>query len=163
MSTLKQDIEQTLTQCMAEIRANMASKGINASGKTSAAFAVESGNGFVRLVKKAGRNAPVQTLEVGRPGGNVPGGFRTTKAGVRDVSNVFKAILIEWAQAKGIAHFGWGQATMLGRKIAAQGTDRYRNHEDVLSTPVNTAVKRIKANTYAAFMAEIQEQIKTNF
>lgn len=163
MPTLGEDITKVLSQTRDEIRANMASKGINASGRTSAAIVVEQGSGSIRLVKKAGRNAPLSTLEIGRPGGNVPGGFRTTKAGKRDVSNAFKYILIEWAKAKGIADFGWGAATMLGRRIAAEGTLRNKNHVDVYSTPVKNATERLKSDIRSWFVTQLRETIKTNF
>ena len=100
----------------------------------------------------------METLEIGRPGGNVPGGIRTTKKGVRDVSNTFKAILVQWAKDKGIADFGWGAATVLGRRIAADGTRRYHQHEDVYSSAVKQAAKDIQA----MFLTELQQQIKLN-
>lgn len=127
-----------LEKAKAEIQANMEAKNINATGNTSRSFRVERYDGGVRLVMggTAQRTAPLATLEVGRPPGNVPGGFVITKAGVRDVSKTFKAILIQWAKDKGLGDIGWGAATMIGRKIAEQGTRRYTNHEDVYSSVV---------------------------
>ena len=95
---------QLLEKACQDIKDEMAAKGINATGNTSRSFRVERYDGGIRLVMggESYPTAPLETLEVGRPGGNVPGGFRMTKAGVLDVSNTFKAILVEWAKAKGI-------------------------------------------------------------
>lgn len=139
-------VEAILNEARDSIRAEMASKGINATGNTSKSFRVERYDGGIRLVMggESYRTAPLETLEVGRPpGGNVPGGFRMTKAGVLDVSNTFKAILVEWAKAKGIADFGWGRATMLGRRIAAEGTLRHKSPVNVYSQAVFDARNKI--------------------
>ena len=151
-------VTERLEQLRQEIVGNIESKGITASGRTQRSLTVEQYDGGVRLVAKAGNRAPIDTLEIGRPAGNVPGGFRTTKKGVRDVSNTFKAILVQWAKDKGISDFGWGAATMLGRRIAAEGTLRNKRHEDVYSSAVGQAAKDIQA----MFLTQIQEQIKLN-
>lgn len=151
-------VTERLEKLRQEIVGNIESKGITASGRTQRSLTVEQYDGGVRLVAKAGNRAPMDTLEIGRPAGNVPGGFRTTKKGVRDVSNTFKAILVQWAKDKGISDFGWGAATMLGRRIAAEGTLRNKRHEDVYSTAVEQAAKDIQA----MFLTQIQEQIKLN-
>ena len=140
-----------MEKAKAEIQAMMAAEDINASGRTSKSFRVERYGSGIRLVMggTGERTAPLETLEVGRPGGNVPGGFRTTKAGVRDVSNTFKAILVKWAEEKGIVGFGWGHATMLGRRIAEKGTIRHSRPVEVYSIPV------MKAKADIEKMAEV--------
>lgn len=158
MLNIEQIVTERLERLRDEIVSNIEAKGITASGRTQRSLAVEVYDGGVRLVAKSGNRAPMETLEIGRPGGNVPGGFRTTKKGVRDVSNTFKAILVQWAKDKGIADFGWGAATVLGRRIAAEGTRRYNNHEDVYSSAVKQAAKDIQA----MFLTELQQQIKLN-
>lgn len=167
--TIEQNIVQILTQCRDEIRANMASKGINASGRTSAAFKVEKVDGGIALyLDRSGRVAPLHTLEIGRPAGNVPGGFslRVAKtgayAGKPDVSNTFKAILIKWAAEKGYADFGWAAATGLGRKIAYDGTQRHKQPVDVYSTPVEKARKTI-AESLNYFIASLIKNTQTHF
>ena len=92
MPNLEEDIRLRLQQCCDEIRANMASKGINASGRTSRNFVVKKVPGGMSLVlqhsdrveipcKPRGFGsvfagvAPLDTLEIGRPGGKVPRGF----------------------------------------------------------------------------------------
>lgn len=131
-------IAAVLESAKDEIQGSMAMQDINASGRTSRSFRVETYDGGIRLVMGGTeeRTAPLETLEVGRPAGNVPGGFRTTKAGVTDVSNTFKAILVRWANDKGISDFGWGAATMLGRRIASEGTRRNREPKEVYTDTV---------------------------
>lgn len=142
-SELETRIVGTMQQAAQVIRANMQAKGINASGRTSASIHVRTYVGGFQLVGGGAKTAPFPTVEVGRPGGNVPGGMRTTKNGTLDVSNTFKAILMRWAADKGIA-MTWGGATMLGRRIAERGTLRHANNEDVYSTAVNTAAAQIR-------------------
>ena len=135
-----------LEKAKAEIQANMEAKNINATDNTSRSFRVERYDGGVRLVMGGigERTAPLETLEVGRPAGDVPGGFRMAKAGVQDVSNTFKWILIQWAREKGIADFGWGRATMLGRRIAQEGTLRHIHPVEVYTDAVIKARQEIE-------------------
>ena len=160
------EIEAKVTELLEDakqrIQDNLATKGINASGRTSRSFRVERYDGGVRLVMggTADRTAPLSTLEVGRPGGNVPGGFRVTKAGIVDVSNTFKAILVRWAAEKGIADFGWGAATMLGRRIADRGTNRHRNHDDVYTSVVMQTAEEVKDGLRSVFTMSIHEKIR---
>ena len=163
MNAIEIEIKMTeiLERAKQRIQDNLAAKGINASGRTSRSFRVERYDGGVRLVMggTAERTAPLSTLEVGRPGGNVPGGFRVTKAGVLDVSNTFKGILIQWARDKHIPDFGWAEATILGRRIADQGTNRHRNPEDVYSSVVQEAVREAGEEAVKSITAFIHENI----
>lgn len=143
-----------------DIQRRMADEGINASGRTSASFRVVKEDGHIMLVMGGEHTAPLETLEVGRPAGNVPGGFRMTKAGVRDVSNTFKAILVRWARAKGIADFGWGRATMLGRRIADEGTLRHKQPVDVYTSVVMGVAEQVKDGLRSVFTMKIHEIIK---
>lgn len=160
-NTVIDRVEAILNEARDTIRAEMAAKGINATGNTSRSFRVERYDGGIRLVMggESYRTAPLETLEVGRPGGNVPGGFRMTKAGVLDVSNTFKAILVEWAKAKGIADFGWGKATIVGRRIAAEGTLRHSNPVNVYSQAVMDAMKQINDNVTVIVTKKIHDNI----
>lgn len=132
-----------LNRTAAVIRVNMQAKGINASGRTSESIHVRESSGGFQLVGGGIDTAPFTTVEVGRPGGNVPGGMVLTKNGTLDVSNTFKAILIQWASDKGI-DMDWGGATMLGRRIAAVGTIRHQKNEDVYSTAAREAMVNIR-------------------
>lgn len=126
-----------------DIQRRMADEDINASGRTSKSFRVVKDGDHILLVMGGERTAPLETLEVGRPAGNVPGGFVLTKAGTVDVSNAFKAILIEWAKDKGIPDFGWGRATMLGRRIAKEGTLRHSKPVEVYTEAVIRAANEV--------------------
>lgn len=154
-------VTDALERAKEHIQANMATKGINASGRTSKSFRVERYDGGVRLVMggTGQRTAPLQTIEVGRPPGNVPGGFVTTKAGVRDVSKTFKWILIQWAKEKGLGDIGWGAATMMGRKIAEQGTSRHSHPEDVYSSVVLETADTVAKDAVKAITIHIHEQL----
>lgn len=163
MNAIEIEIKMTeiLERAKQRIQDNLAANDINASGRTSRSFRVERYDGGVRLVMggTAERTAPLSTLEVGRPGGNVPGGFRVTKAGVVDVSNTFKAILIQWARDKNLPDFGWAEATILGRRIAEQGTNRHRNPVDVYSSVVLEAVREAGEEAVKAITAFIHDNI----
>ena len=163
MNAIEIEIKMTeiLERAKQRIQDNLAANGINASGRTSRSFRVERYDGGVRLVMggTAERTAPLSTLEVGRPGGNVPGGFRVTKVGVVDVSNTFKAILVQWARDKHIPDFGWAEATILGRRIADQGTNRHRNSVDVYSSVVLDAVREAGEEVVKSITAFIHDNI----
>lgn len=136
-------VETILQLAKDDIQRRMADEDINASGRTSKSFRVVTEGSHVMLVMGGERTAPLETLEIGRPGGNVPGGFVLTKTGTVDVSNTFKAILIQWAKEKGIPDFGWGRATMLGRRIAKEGTLRHSKPVDVYSEAVIRAANEV--------------------
>lgn len=164
--TLQEDIIRILTQARNDIQANMASKNVNASGRTSRGFKVVEYQGGVQLIlSHEERTAPLATLEIGRPAGNVPGGFtrRIIKTGAfrgkPDVSNTFKAMLVRWGEEKGIAGFSWAQATGLGRKIAYKGTDRNRQHIDIYSTVAKDAQREIETDIRAAISTKVRTTI----
>lgn len=144
-----------------DIQREMAAKDINASGRTSRSFRVVIEANRIALVMGGPDTAPLATLEVGRPAGNVPGGFRTTKTGVQDVSNTFKAILVRWAREKGIPDFGWGQATLLGRRIAKEGTLRHRSPVNVYSEAVIRAANEVKRYGRARVTELIHKELTT--
>lgn len=148
-STLEQEIWGILNQTKDEIRANMSSKHINATGRTSASIHVETFEKGVRLVggsndthpvpdypygsAEAPDTAPIPTLEVGRQGGDVPRGFYY--------------IIRQWSRDKGLTFASERErstfAYFLARKIAREGTRRNKLHDDVYSTPVENAKERI--------------------
>ena len=86
-----------------------------------------------------------------------------TKAGVLDVSSTFKAILIEWAKAKGISDFGWGRATMLGRRIAEEGTLRHKSPVNVYSQAVTDAVAKISDAVTVIVTKKIHDNVLKGF
>lgn len=159
--TLEQDIIRVLTQAKDEIQANMASKRINASGRTSRGFRVEVYNGGIRLVLAHDETAtitcaprppqglssvqvgtaPLSTLEVGMDGikGRPPRGFYY--------------MIKQWTRDKGLTFASESErqtfSYLTARKIIKEGTRRNTHHEDVYSTPLQKA------------QAELQKDIRT--
>ena len=128
-------IAQILETCKSKIQANMQSRNINASGRTSASLKVETYAGGVRLVSTGERIAPFETVQFGRPSGRVPRGFYY--------------IIKQWSIDKGISFTKNSErstfAYFLSRKIAREGTERHRTpDEQVYTPPVTQAVAQIK-------------------
>lgn len=168
--TLEEDIIRVLNQAKAEIQANMASKGINASGRTSRGFAVERTADSIQLVlnhdetatiecKPRGfgsvqvGTAPLSTLEIGRPGGAVPRGFYY--------------MIKQWTRDKGLVFGSESErqtfSYFTARKIAKQGTRRKTNHENVYSAPVTKAKAQIASDIRAYVDGVVMNAAKSNF
>ena len=165
---LETDIYKVLEQARDEIRANMQSQGVNASGRTSASMRVYAYDGGLQLI--GGTNgthqidggvygsdtAPVPTLEVGRSGGGVPKGFYQ--------------IIREWSREKGLSFGSEAErstfAYFVARKIAREGTRRNKQHVDVYSTPVKNAVASIgevfKSHVQSALAAVVRQSVTTS-
>ena len=128
------EVERVLLDIRDEIRAKMASEGINASGRTSAGIQVQRYESGVRLVLTGERVAPLATLEVGRRGGKVPMGFTD--------------IIEQWSRDKGLTfpreRDRRSFAYLAARKIAARGTLRHETPVDVYSEEVTRGVARLK-------------------
>ena len=130
-----QNIAQILLQARDEIRANMAAKGINASGRTSSALQVVQRGGKISLIKAQGENAPFGTLQYGRAGGRVTVGFYE--------------ILKQWSRDKGLTFSSETErgtfAYFLARKIAREGTKRHRSpRTDIYDEPLAKAVDGVR-------------------
>ena len=161
---------QRLQQCRTEIQANMASKGINASGRTSRAFDVRKVAGGYELVLRhdiqvavpkkprgfgsvfAG-TAPLDTLEVGRPGGKVPSGFYY--------------LIKQWTRDKGLT-FGSESdrqrfSYFTAQKIARQGTKRHTQNVQVYKIPANRAKADILADIRAAVYGAVVTAAQSKF
>lgn len=156
-NTLEQQIWDILDQAGKEIRVNMSSRRVNASGRTSASIRVEKYDKGLRLVggtegthpvtdypqwkgtADAADTAPIPTLEFGR-------GVSTKTP---PVPRAFYYIIRQWSHDKGLSFTSESErstfAYFLSRKIAREGTERSRNHIDVYSTPVMNAKDRINA------------------
>lgn len=131
------------------IQANMAEKGINASGRTSQSLRVETYADGVRLVIGGKDTAPLATLEVGRDGGKVPRGFTD--------------IIDQWSRDKGLT-FGSERerrtfAYLTARKIAREGTERHKDNIDVYSTIVETAARELVTTMTPVIVREINRQV----
>lgn len=132
-NSVMDEIERVLLDVRDEIRAKMASEGVNASGRTSAGMQVQRYESGVRLVLTGEDVAPLATLEVGRAGGKVPLGFAD--------------IIEQWSRDKGLAFPTEGDrrsfAYLTARKIAMEGTERHKSPIDVYSDEVLRGVARI--------------------
>ena len=129
-------IAQILETCKGQIQTNMASRNINASGRTSKSLTVERYAGGVRLVSKGESIAPFETVQYGRKAGKVPKGFYY--------------IIKQWSREKGLTFSKESErstfAYFLSRKIAREGTERHRTpDEQVYTPPVTEAVRAIRA------------------
>lgn len=149
-----ENIATILLNAREQIRANMRDKGINASGRTSAALQVVQRGNQIMLIKEAGQNAPFQTLQYGRRGGKVPAGFAD--------------ILYQWSVDKGLSFSTDRErntfAYFLARKIARQGTDRNRNpRQDIYTQPIEQAVEGIKNETKKYVIQGIKGAISGGF
>lgn len=156
-NALEQQIWSILEQAGTEIRVNMSSRRVNASGRTSASIHVERYDKGMRLVggtegthpvhdypqwkgtADAADTAPIPTLEFGRGA--------STK--MPPVPRAFYYIIRQWSRDKGLSFTSESErstfAYFLSRKIAREGTERSRNHIDIYSTPVMNAKDRINA------------------
>lgn len=135
-NSVMDEVERVLLDVRDEIRAKMASEGVNASGRTSAGMQVQRYESGVRLVLTGEDVAPLATLEVGRAGGNVPRGFAD--------------IIEQWSRDKGLAFPTDGDrrsfAYLTARKIAREGTERHKSPIDVYSEEVERGLLRIRQN-----------------
>lgn len=130
-----QNIAQILLQARDEIRANMAAKGINASGRTSEALQVRQNGSRIELVKIEGDNAPFQTLQYGRGAGYVPRGFFY--------------IIQQWTRDKGLSfenekHRNAFTAYVVN-KVKTEGTNRHSSpRNDIYDEPLSKAVDGVR-------------------
>ena len=143
-----------LTQARDEIRANMQTQNINASGRTSSALQVRQNGSRIELVKVAGENAPFHTLQYGRAGGKVPAGFYY--------------IIKQWTRDKGLSFSNETErgtfAYFTARKIASEGTKRHETpNEQVYSEPIKKATESIESVVKDYVLARISAAIKANF
>lgn len=141
-----------LEKAKADIIANIDSKGIKASGRTQNAMAVEFvSDSHARLVVKAGDVAPVPTLEVGRGSGPVPYNLQD--------------ILFEWSKAKGIGFSSERDrmkfANALKWKIAREGTQRSKQHEDVFSSVIRDLRESVEQDIRKKVVAAVSAAIKS--
>lgn len=143
-----------LMQARDEIRANMQTQNINASGRTSSALQVRQVGSRLELVKVAGENAPFQTLQYGRAGGKVPAGFYY--------------IIKQWTRDKGLSFDSETDrgtfAYFTARKIAREGTRRHETpNTQVYSEPIKKASEEIGKEVRQYILSGISAVIKANF
>lgn len=141
---LRNYVSKRLSELQMSIRSNMLREGENASGRTSRSIEVESREDAISLVGGGEGCAPLQTLESGSKGW-VP------------FSKLF-----QWSKDKGIDFESDKERRrftfLLRRKIAREGTARYRRHVDVYTTEVENAINDIVEKCGNIII----EQIKSN-
>lgn len=141
-----------LTSARDNIRASMESKGVNASGRTSASLQVVQRGDSIMLIKAAGNNAPMQTLQTGRAGGKVPAGFYD--------------IIKQWSRDKGLSFANERErntfAYFTARKIAREGTARHKEPIEVYDTIVDDAVEEIRSVSRSYVLGELNTIVSRN-
>ena len=161
---LKEELLGILTQAKDEIVANMAAKGVNASGRTARGFAVEEYEEGLRIVLRHDETAqvecqprgmgsvevgtaPLSTLEIGREGGKVPKGFYY--------------MIKQWTRDKGLQFATESERQTFSYftaiKIAKEGTKRRTNPIDVYSEPAMKAAAKIKETIGREILVYIKE------
>lgn len=147
---MKDKIVDILEKAKEDIQRRMAEENINATGRSSASFRVEEYPGGVRLWYGNPDIAPIETLEIGRPGGNVPKGFTD--------------ILVEWSRAKGLQFPTEGRrrsfAYLLGKRIQRVGTLRNMSPVDVYTTIVMDAAEQVKGAVTVTVTQYIHQQLR---
>lgn len=154
MGAVQDTAVKILDECREKIQKNIAvhyrnshgERWINASGRSSDAFKIESNEMYVRLIYKGDDVAPLDTIQYGHngQGENEP----TVPA------------IIRWAREK----FGWNitpvHAQRIVDKIKRIGTERWREPEEWIITPVlDDAVMRLQDELPAKAVDAIRAEI----
>ena len=149
-------ISDQLAKAKEDIRLNMSSQGVNASGRTSNSLRVEDRGKSIVLViggdeSRFGRTAPLETLQIG------------SRPGVR--GDWFKSVIHDWTIEKGMAFESeshrWAVSTIIARNIEAEGTARHKNHIDVYSSVIDKTMTNIRSLIAGDFRAMMQIMIKS--
>jgi hypothetical protein len=149
-----QNIAQILLQAREQIRANMAAKGINASGRTSASLQVVQRGSKIALIKAEGQNAPFGTLQYGRAGGRVPRGFFY--------------IIQQWTRDKGFnfeneKHRNAFTAYVVN-KVKTKGTNRHETpNTQVYSEPIKKAVDGVRKEARKYILGNIKAALASGY
>ena len=155
-ANVRQAVIQSLTNAQTAIRANMASEGVNACGRTSKSLRVEERGDSIVLVIGGdrsifGRTAPLETLQTG------------SKPGLR--GDWFKSIIYNWTKEKGLSFENdshrWAWSTIVARNIEESGTARHRNPIVVYSDVVEQTKTEIRSLIVGDFQAMLSTMIKS--
>lgn len=130
------------------IRARMAEKNINATGRTSQSLRVEKYDKGIRLISgPAEKIAPFATVQHGS-GAGVRGGW-------------FPFVLYEWSLAKGLSFENerdrWTFAFATARKIEEQGTQRFRTPDMEVYTP---ELEQVVIDVKQIAVAEVKKYLR---
>lgn len=144
--TAEEQVFHILESAKEEIQRRMEVRDINATGRTSLSFRVEKDGTRISLIgggdspQWGGKTAPIESLELGRgPGGDY---LKIRPAIVR--WTVDKGWRIPASNPREEDSIRWAIATVIAKNIVLQGTRRYRQNEDIYSTPVNQASEQIR-------------------
>lgn len=144
---LSEEIVKRLEQLRQEIRENMERADENASGRTSASFALESEKTKARLVGGGQGCAPLRSLEIGVPPTWVDVGA-----------------LYQWSIDKGLQFATESDrlsfSYALRWKIAKKGTNRYTNNVDIYTSAVDRAIVDILEIAKVAVTEKLQNELK---
>lgn len=163
---LQRAIVTILAAARNDIRANMESQGVNATGRTSESIRIEETKVGVRLVGgndnthtiDGGINgalevydtAPIPTLETGHAGGGVPKGFYY--------------IIKQWSRDKGIQFAEESErqtfAYFVAQKIAREGTERHKSPIDVYTTVTEERAAEVKKSIKTTLASIIVKSIR---
>lgn len=143
---INDQIAQILEAAKLQIQANMATNGVNASGRTSQSFAVQQHANGVRLVMQKGDVAPVKSLEIGTAPhiatwgifGKIQDWIIDKKLTIRNIPYLTDRPH-KYTQEERNLRFAAGAIT---HKIINKGTNRYITPAEVIYTPVIDDVKK---------------------
>lgn len=131
---VKQRVINELEVAVTSIRANMASKNINATGRTSDSVRVRILDNHIQLVGGDKNTAPFPSVEIGLPPGSRGKGF-------------YK-IIRQWSINKGLTFANDRErstfAYFAAKKIEEQGTQRHAINEDVYSSVADITAENVK-------------------
>lgn len=166
MADLKQDILRILAAARDDIRQQMQSQGVNASGRTSASIQVRETEHSVQLVGgnnathsitvcgitfNAYNTAPIPTLQTGAaPWSNKP----------QRVPFWFAAYIYQWTIDKALGaaddRARLGMSYAIAKKIINQGTGRHSSPVDIYTTASQKAISQIREAMLEATHSEIK-------
>jgi hypothetical protein len=135
-----------LDEAAEAIRGRLAAEGINATGRSAAAFFAERTGKGCRLVYRGDDVAPLLSLEEGQPPGEMPS----------------PDVLFQWSRDKGLAfrddadryRFAW----LAAEKIFREGTGRHKSPVDVFASVCREAAEEIKSKVKDAIIQEFKRQ-----
>ena len=144
-----------LDEARVAIQANMAKRyrtsfgerWINASGRSSEAFQVEDKDGVhVRLVYKGDDVAPLETIQYGHDG--------------QGENTPTVADIMRWGREKFGMELSSGQAAAIVRNIEKNGTERFREPQEWIITPVvEAAVDALNEQIPAAAVRHVRDML----
>lgn len=155
---IEEQIGTILQSAADSIKAKMAEKEINATGRTSRSIKVKRIAAGFALGKfpEGEQTAPIKTIEIGRPGGKVP--------------KYFKYIIWDWMEAKGIASGDPKEDARRAGAIAYGkygikniGTRRHRKHEDVFSSIVEDTANEIRVKVKDIILLETIKTVNKSY